>query len=330
MTDLQTTMMEIANDAKAWPFAEARSLAQRLKKSGGQKDTIIFETGYGPSGLPHIGTFGEVVRTTMVRFAYEALTGQKTRLICFSDDMDGFRKVPDNVPNAELLAADLHKPLTEVRDPFGTHPSFGAHNNARLQAFLDSFGFEYEFVSSTSVYKSGEFDDALRVVLARYNKIMDIMLPTLGEERRATYSPFFPICPETGKVLQAKVTGQNTATDTITYIHPDTGVECESSILGGACKLQWKCDWAMRWFALGVDYEMSGKDRNHRRSPARWVVHRQQACHMNCSLMRMARRSLNPKAMACRLKIGCAMAVLNRYRYLCMPSQSGRSGCIST
>ncbi len=260
MTDLQTTMMEIANDAKAWPFAEARSLAQRLKKSGGQKDTIIFETGYGPSGLPHIGTFGEVVRTTMVRFAYEALTGQKTRLICFSDDMDGFRKVPDNVPNAELLAADLHKPLTEVRDPFGTHPSFGAHNNARLQAFLDSFGFEYEFISSTSVYKSGAFDDALRVVLARYNKIMDIMLPTLGEERRATYSPFFPICPETGKVLQAKVTGQNTATDTITYIHPDTGVECESSILGGACKLQWKCDWAMRWYALGVDYEMSGKD----------------------------------------------------------------------
>ncbi len=262
MTDLTASMMEIASDAKAWPFAEARDLARRLEQAGmaGDKDEVVFETGYGPSGLPHIGTFGEVVRTTMVRHAYETMTGRKTRLVCFSDDMDGFRKVPDNVPNPEELAACLHLPLTAVKDPFGTHPSFGEHNNARLQAFLDSFGFEYEFLSSTACYKSGMFDDALRMVLARYDAIMKIMLPTLGAERQATYSPFFPICPDSGKVLQAKVVAQDIANDSITYIHPDTGAEAETKVTGGACKLQWKCDWAMRWVALGVDYEMSGKD----------------------------------------------------------------------
>lgn len=262
MTDVTAAMMEIASDAKAWPFAEARDLVKRLDKAGpaGTKEEVIFETGYGPSGLPHIGTFGEVVRTTMVRHAFETMTGRKTRLICFSDDMDGFRKVPDNVPNAEALAADLHLPLTAVRDPFGTHPSFGEHNNARLQAFLDSFGFSYEFMSSTTCYKSGMFDDALRTVLERYDAIMNIMLPTLGAERQATYSPFFPVCGDTGKVLQAKVIAQNVAEDSITYLHPDTGAEIKTKVTGGACKLQWKCDWAMRWFALGVDYEMSGKD----------------------------------------------------------------------
>ena len=252
--------MEIARDAKAWPYAEARALVQRLEKSGTEKDVVVFETGYGPSGLPHIGTFGEVVRTTMVRHAFETMTGKATRLICFSDDMDGFRKIPDNIPNADALIPDLHKPLTEVRDPFGTHPSFGEHNNARLQSFLDSFGFEYEFLSSSDCYKSGQFDDALRTVLSRYDAIMKIMLPTLGPERQATYSPFFPVCPDTGKVLQAKVVAQDLANNSITYIHPDTGVETQTLVIGGACKLQWKCDWAMRWYALGVDYEMSGKD----------------------------------------------------------------------
>ena len=268
MSDLIAKMQEIATDAKAWPFAEARALASRMEKLAssrgkngqGSKDEVLFETGYGPSGLPHIGTFGEVVRTSMVRHAYETLTGQKTRLICFSDDMDGFRKIPDNVPNHEMLAAYLHMPLTKVKDPFGTAPSFGQHNNLRLQAFLDSFGFDYEFMSSTDCYCAGKFDTALLQVLDRYDAIMDIMLPTLGPERQATYSPFFPICPDTGKVLQAKVIDRNVSAGTITYIDPDSGAEREIGITGGQTKLQWKCDWAMRWFALGVDYEMSGKD----------------------------------------------------------------------
>jgi lysyl-tRNA synthetase class 1 len=260
MSELTAKLQEIATDARAWPFAEARTLASRLEKLGSAKEEVLFETGYGPSGLPHIGTFGEVVRTTMVRHAYEVLTGQKTRLICFSDDMDGFRKIPDNVPNHEMLAAYLHMPLTKVKDPFGTASSFGEHNNLRLKAFLDSFGFDYEFVSSTDCYVGGKFDEALLSVLEQYDPIMDIMLPTLGLERQATYSPFFPICPDSGRVLQAKVVDRNIVTGTITYIDPDSGAERETSVTGGRCKLQWKCDWAMRWFALGVDYEMSGKD----------------------------------------------------------------------
>ena len=259
MTDAVSALRDIASDAKAWPFAEARNLLQRLEKTGG-KDVVVFETGYGPSGLPHIGTFGEVVRTTMVRHAFETMTGAKTRLICFSDDMDGFRKIPTNLPDPEQLIPYLDMPLTAVKDPFGTAPSFGDHNNARLQAFLDSFGFDYEFVSSTRCYKAGDFDDALRTVLDRYEAIMKIMLPTLGAERQATYSPFFPVCPDSGKVLQAKVIARDVANDSITYIHPDTDAEVETKVTGGSCKLQWKADWAMRWFALGVDYEMSGKD----------------------------------------------------------------------
>jgi len=259
MTDLIADLKAIASDAKAWPFVEARALASRMEKQGA-KDTVLFETGYGPSGLPHIGTFGEVVRTTMVRHAYETLTGQPTRLVCFSDDMDGFRKIPDNVPNHDMLKDYLNMPLTKVKDPFGTAPSFGEHNNLRLQAFLDSFGFDYEFMSSTSCYQAGVFDAALLRVLEKYDAIMDIMLPTLGPERQATYSPFFPICPDSGKVLQAKVVSTDVAAGTIVYIDPDSGAEREIGVTSGQCKLQWKCDWAMRWYALGVDYEMSGKD----------------------------------------------------------------------
>ena len=260
MSELTAKLQEIATDAKAWPFAEARALASRMKKLGDVKNEVLFETGYGPSGLPHIGTFGEVVRTTMVRHAYEALTGQKTRLVCFSDDMDGFRKIPDNVPNHEMLSTYLNMPLTKVKDPFGTASSFGEHNNLRLQAFLNSFGFDYEFMSSTDCYLSGKFDLALLRVLEQYDAIMNIMLPTLGPERQATYSPFFPVCPDSGKVLQAKVIDRNIAAGTITYLDPESGDERETGVTGGQCKLQWKCDWAMRWFALGVDYEMSGKD----------------------------------------------------------------------
>ena len=224
---------------------------------------MIFETGYGPSGLPHIGTFGEVARTTMVRHAFRVLTDDKikTRLIAFSDDMDGLRKVPDNVPNRDMMAAHLGKPLTRVPDPFSNeHPSFGAANNARLRAFLDRFGFQYEFASSTDYYTSGRFDATLLKMLAAYDKVMDIILPTLGPERRATYSPFLPISERTGIVLQVPMVARDVAKGTITYVDPDTGEKVETLVTGGRVKCQWKADWAMRWVALGIDYEMAGKD----------------------------------------------------------------------
>jgi lysyl-tRNA synthetase class 1 len=221
---------------------------------------VLFETGYGPSGLPHIGTFGEVVRTTMVRQAFKRLSDIPTRLFCFSDDMDGLRKVPDNVPNKEMLAANLGKPLTSVPDPFSNeHPSFGAANNARLRAFLDSFGFEYEFQSATDWYKSGRFDKMLLAMLQHYDEVQAIMLPTLGEERRATYSIFLPISPKTGRVLQVPVIKTDANAGTIVYRDED-GTLVETPVTGGNVKLQWKADWAGRWFALDVDYEMYGKD----------------------------------------------------------------------
>ncbi|MEO1191283.1 MAG: lysine--tRNA ligase [Pseudomonadota bacterium] len=249
----------LAEAARAWPFEEARKLVDRYAKAPPAKGYVLFETGYGPSGLPHIGTFGEVVRTSMVRRAFQSLSDIPTRLFCFSDDMDGLRKVPDNVPNQELLAANLGKPLTRVPDPFGTHDSFGAHNNARLKAFLDDFGFEYEFQSSTDWYFSGRFDQALRAVLTAYDKVMAIMLPSLGPERQATYSPFLPISPKTGRVLQVPLEETRPDSGTIVFRDED-GSLTELPVTGGHCKLQWKPDWGMRWYALGVDYEMSGKD----------------------------------------------------------------------
>ncbi len=254
---------EIAARAKAWPFEEARKLVERLKRPGGdRKGHVLFETGYGPSGLPHIGTFGEVARTTMVRHAFRVLTDDRirTRLIAFSDDMDGLRKVPDNVPNKDLLEKHLGKPLTKVPDPFGTHPSFGEHNNARLRAFLDAFGFDYEFASSTEYYKSGRFDETLLKMLAHYDRVMEIILPTLGPDRRATYSPFLPVSPRTGQVLQVPMVARDEKRGTVTYEEPDTGERVTTPVTRGMVKCQWKADWAMRWTALGVDYEMAGKD----------------------------------------------------------------------
>ena len=261
---LDATLIAATSDAKAWPFEEARRLIQRLDKMPGGKDkTVIFETGYGPSGLPHIGTFGEVARTTMVRHAFETLTRgeRKTRLICFSDDMDGLRKVPTNVPNQDMLRAYLDKPLTSVPDPFtNEYPSFAHHNNARLRKFLDQFGFEYEFYSATEQYKSGAMDATLLKMLAVYEKVMEIILPTLGPERQATYSPFLPVCPTTGKVLQVPMIARDVKAGTITYLDPETGSKVETLVTGGRVKCQWKADWAMRWTALGIDYEMAGKD----------------------------------------------------------------------
>jgi lysyl-tRNA synthetase class 1 len=260
ISETALSLRQAAEQSGAWPFEEARKIVARLKKQ--PKDEVIFSTGYGPSGLPHIGTFGEVARTTMVRHAFRVLTDDKikTRLIAFSDDMDGLRKVPDNVPNKDMLTQHLGKPLTKVPDPFGTHPSFGEHNNARLRAFLDHFGFEYEFLSSTDCYSSGRFDTALLRVLERFDKVMAIMLPSLREERAGTYSPFLPISPDSGIVLQVPVIGHDAKAGTITYENPDSKRPVTTSVTGGRCKLQWKPDWAMRWLALGVDYEMAGKD----------------------------------------------------------------------
>jgi lysyl-tRNA synthetase class 1 len=258
MTD--NALTEAARTSKAWPFQEAQRLAKRLKNGKPGGGPVLFETGYGPSGLPHIGTFQEVLRTSLVRRAYEALTGEETRLVAFSDDMDGLRKVPDNVPNKDLLAANLGKPLSRIPNPFDTdHESFAAHNNAKLREFLDQFGFDYEFVSSSDRYNSGAFDDALCGVLANFDAIMDIMLPTLGEERRKTYSPVMPVSPATGAVLQVPIEVVDAAAGLIRFTDED-GSTVEQSALGGMAKCQWKVDWAMRWVALGVDYEMYGKD----------------------------------------------------------------------
>ncbi|MDI7774434.1 lysine--tRNA ligase [Asticcacaulis sp. EMRT-3] len=282
-----TSLSTLAYAGRAWPFEQARALIARLVKTRiqgheaqkqalalisdgktaealkafeGLDRAVIFETGYGPSGLPHIGTFGEVARTTMVRQAFEAMTGGAwaTRLICFSDDMDGLRKVPDGIPNAQVLHEDLYKPLTVVRDPFGAYPSFGQHNNARLKNFLDGFGFAYEFLSATDCYKGGVFDATLLIALERFDDIQKIMLPTLGPDRRATYSPFLPISPKTGHVLQVPTLERNVAWGTIVF--EENGEKFEVPVTGGHVKMQWKPDWAMRWAALGVDYEMAGKD----------------------------------------------------------------------
>ncbi len=262
--NLDPELLAATGNSKAWPFEEARRLIKRLGRlKDGADKTVIFETGYGPSGLPHIGTFGEVARTSMVKQAFEILTEgkRKTRLICFSDDMDGLRKVPTNVPNQEMLAAYLDQPLSRVPDPFSDeYPSFAAHNNARLRAFLDRFGFEYEFFSATECYTSGMMDKTLLKMLEVYDQVMDIILPTLGSERRATYSPFLPVCPRTGKVLQVPMIERHPEKRTVVYEDPETGERIETKVTGGAVKCQWKADWAMRWTALGVDYEMAGKD----------------------------------------------------------------------
>jgi len=257
MSDLRS----VAMNSKAWPFEEARALLKRYEKAPPEKGYVLFETGYGPSGLPHIGTFGEVLRTTMIRRAFEVISDIPTRLICFSDDLDGMRKVPDNVPNRDMLLANVQKPLTSVPDPFGEYESFGHHNNAMLRRFLDTFGFEYEFISATEFYASGKFDATLRLAAERYDAIMKIMLASLREERQQTYSCFLPIHPETGRVLYVPMKEVNAKDGTITFDDED-GKEWTLLVTGGNVKLQWKPDFGARWAALGVDFEMYGKDHS--------------------------------------------------------------------
>ena len=252
--------MEKANIDKtnAWPFVEAKKILRERKKFIDQKGKIVLQTGYGPSGLPHIGTFGEVARTTMLVNALNHITDLPKEIITFSDDMDGLRKIPDNVPNKDQLVQSLHKPLTNVPDPFGKFKSFGEHNNEMLKNFLNKFNFKYTFKSSTELYKSGFFNSTLQLILENYQGIMDIIIPTLGKERQKTYSPFLPICPETGVVLEIPVLEINKENSKI--IFDNNGKKLEQTILDGNCKLQWKVDWAMRWYALDVDFEMYGKD----------------------------------------------------------------------
>ena len=261
MIDLNPELLAAAAESKAWPFEEAKKIVERYKKTG-LPETVLFETGYGPSGLPHIGTFGEVARTTMVRHAFHVLTEDKvkTRLLCFSDDMDGMRKIPENVPDRAALEPYLHMPLTSVPNPFGgDYESFGHHNNAMLRRFLDTFGFDYEFASATDYYKSGKFDAMLLKAAEKYDDIMKVMLPTLGEERQATYSPFLPISPKSGRVLYVPMKNVDAKAGTITFDDED-GAETTLSVTGGRVKLQWKPDFGMRWAALDVDFEMFGKD----------------------------------------------------------------------
>ena len=257
MSDLR----EAALASKAWPFEEARRVAKRYEKAPPEKGYVLFETGYGPSGLPHIGTFGEVLRTTMIRRAFEVISDIPTRLICFSDDMDGMRKIPGNVPNQERLREDIQKPLTSVYDPFEEFESFGHHNNAMLRRFLDTFGFEYEFYSATEFYKSGQFDEVLKLACERYDAVMKVMLKSLREERQQTYSIFLPIHPETGRVLYVPMKKVDPENYTITFDDED-GREWTLPVTGGNVKLQWKPDFGARWAALDVDFEMYGKDHS--------------------------------------------------------------------
>ena len=249
MTDIKSNL---------WPFVEAKKILKRFNNL--DKEYCIFQTGYGPSGLPHIGTFGEVLRTSMVIKAFKKLTDKKVKLFVFSDDMDGLRKVPKNIPNQNLISQHLEKPLSSIPDPFQEFDSFSEHNNNKLINFLEKFNFDFEFKSATQHYKDGVFNEGLESVLLNYEKILNIILPTLGKERRETYSPFLPICEQTGKVLQVKIEEINKKSNTLIYKHPESNKKVETSIFDGHCKLQWKVDWAMRWYVLGIDYEMNGKD----------------------------------------------------------------------
>ncbi|MBW2536842.1 MAG: lysine--tRNA ligase [Deltaproteobacteria bacterium] len=256
----------MARKYKSWPFREAQRIIKAAGRDG-PPDDVIFETGFGPSGLPHIGTFAEVARTTWVRRAYEQLTGKRTRLVAFSDDLDGLRKVPDNLPEREMLREHLGKPLSDIPDPYGCCESFSGHMNGKLGQFLDTYGFDYEFRSSAAAYRAGDFDRGLKILLANVDKVLEIILPTLSEENRSDWSPFFPRCEACGKVYTTRVTAYHHEDLAVSYSCDNRFGEVEgcghrgvSSVLGGAAKVGWKVDWALRWFCYDVRYEMYGKD----------------------------------------------------------------------
>jgi lysyl-tRNA synthetase class 1 len=249
----------------SWPFKEAQTLQKRFKAPPDKP--VTFETGFGPSGLPHIGTFAEVARTTWVQRAFEHLSGWETRLIAFSDDMDGLRKVPLNMPQPDMLAEHLGKPLCYIPDPFGQDESYSAHMNRKLQEFLDAYGFTYQFQSSQEAYERGDFDEGLAILLQKVEQVRAIILPTLGQDKRADWSPFFPICQKCGRIYSTRVIGYHPEDNTIDYVCDQPigsaagcGDKNTISILGGQVKVGWKVDWALRWYAYDVGYEMYGKD----------------------------------------------------------------------
>jgi lysyl-tRNA synthetase class 1 len=292
-----TETREAALASKAWPFEEARRLLKRFAKSPPEKGYVLFETGYGPSGLPHIGTFGEVARTTMIRRAFEEISDIPTKMVCFSDDLDGMRKVPSNVPNADSLTEHLQRPLTRVPDPFGTHDSFGDHNNAMLRRFLDTFGFEYDFISATEFYGSGKFDEVLLRAVEKYDEVMAVMLKSLREERRQTYSIFLPIHPETGRVLYVPMKSVNKADGTITFDDED-GVEWTLPVTGGNVKLQWNVGllWVLILRCMAKTTQPTR--RFTMASAVSWVTKRQSTFHTSCSWMKTVRRFQRLAAMA--------------------------------
>ncbi len=252
---------------KEWPFVESRRILDRLERLG--KSSVTAETGYGPSGLPHIGTFGEVARTSFVLQALATVAPKvESRIIAFSDDMDGLRDVPKNLPNGQMLTSHLGKPLTAIPDPFGQEKSFAHYMNHRLRDFLDSYGFRYQFASSTESYASGVFDEGLRRIMGNYDAIRDLFTATIAEEKRAAWSPFFPICESCGRVYSTRVTELDTKGFRVAYAcdaplagkYGSCGHTGSTSVLGGTCKVGWKVDWALRWFSLGIDYEMHGED----------------------------------------------------------------------
>ena len=269
---MEKSLLDQAKTSNAWPFQEALRILKSLNGKTPEKGYVLFETGYGPSGLPHIGTFGEVARTILVKNAFNIISDIPTKLITFSDDMDGLRKIPDNIPNQDMLKTHIDKPLSKVPDPFEKYNSFAEHNNERLKSFLDQFNFEYEFKSSTDCYLNGDFDESLISILNNYEKILEIILPTLGKDRRETYSPFLPVCEETGKVLQVPISNINLNNRTIEYTN-ENGKSIITEITKGKCKLQWKADWAMRWAALDVNYEMNGKDLTPSFDLSKKIVH---------------------------------------------------------
>ena len=305
----------------AWPFVEAKKILRERKKFIDKKGKITLQTGYGPSGLPHIGTFGEVARTSMILNALNHLTDLPKEVITFSDDMDGLRKVPENIPNKQILDQNINKPLTQVPDPFKKFKSFGEHNNEMLKKFLNEFNFIYSFKSSTELYKSGFFNNALKIILENFEDIMNIILPTLGKDRQKTYSPFLPICPDSGKVLEIpvkKIDKQNSK-----IIFDNNGIDLEKSVLDGNCKLQWKVDWAMRWYALDVDFEMYGKDLIESAILSSKIITKlgkkiRQVLLMSFFLMRREKKFQNLKVTELQLKNGLNMLLLRAYLYICI------------